>query len=198
MANKSLSESVTSNSKLDKSGVNTMGMKLALKLLAATVGATATFTVIIRIAPTFNINIGPQNLFAAVSQGESQVQKNPSEDEFNKYMQMGKDSNHAGKADKGYEYYRLAQNIKHSPDDEAALLTGLAWSRNIQHRSKEALELAEKALASDNSFSYAWQNKAIAELRLGNQEAACTSAKRASLDPEVQLDAPMKSFCRIQ
>lgn len=195
MANKSLSESVTSNSKLDKSGVNTMGMKLTLKL-AATAVATATF--VIRIAPTLNINIGPQNLSAAVSQGKTQAQKNPSEDEFNKYMQMGKDSNHAGKADKGYEYYRLAQNIKHSPDDEAALLTGLAWSRNIQHRSEEALELAEKALASNNNFSYAWQNKAIAELRLGNQEAACTSAKRASLDPEVQLDPPMKSFCRIQ
>lgn len=196
MANKSLSESVTSNSKLDKSGVNTMGMKFILMSLAAT--ATATVPFIIRIAPTFNINIGPQNLFAAVSQGESQAQKNHSEDEFNKYMKMGKDSNHAGKADKGYEYYRLAQNIKHSPDDEAALLTGLAWSRNIQHRSKEALELSEKALASNNNFSYAWQNKAIAELRLGNQEAACTSAKRASLDPEVQLDPPMKSFCRIQ
>jgi tetratricopeptide (TPR) repeat protein len=219
MANKSSSEVVPSNSKTSKIWFHTLAAKI-------TVGLTTAITltaVSVRMVLTFNINLLPQNSAAANSQRASQSQQDfpdcyslspnndkacrsyndglkalKSGDKVHGYMQIGQGYNDMGNPTKGLEYYRIAKNLPHSPEDEPALINGEAWSLNLLHQPDKALKLADESIALNPYFPHAWATKANAESRLGKQREACISAKKASHFPEVQLEPSIKSSCGIQ
>ncbi len=189
MTNKSSSELVTSNSKLDKKWISPIILSLT-----ATLTTTIAF---IRIAPTFHINIGPKISSPEISKPAIQAQQDDCSDELHEIMRIANNYNQMGKPEKGYACYTKAESLPHSQDAHADILNGQAWSRNLQHRPQDALKLTEAALALNPRFSYAWLNQANAQWLLGKQKEACFSAIRASRDPRVQLDPAMKSSCRI-
>jgi tetratricopeptide (TPR) repeat protein len=215
MANKSSSGIVSSNFKQSKNWIHTLAAKVTLGV-TTTITLTALST---RIAPTFNFSFGPQSSATASSPQQpdfpdcESLSPNNSKacgsynaglktlrggDQILGYMLIAQGYNDMGNPTKGLEYYRKARKSPHSPEREPDLINGEAWSLNLLHHPDKALKLANEAIALNAYFPHAWTTKANAEAKLGKQQEACVSARRASLFPEVQLEPSMKLSCGIQ
>ena len=97
-------------------------------------------------------------------------------------VEAGRRLEHAKKPDDALAEYARALEL--DPDHPAPVFAGRASVLSGKENYREALELADKAIALDHSLSRAWLVRGIAHFYLGDREGALSDYSRAiELDP---------------